>query len=248
MVEAGGDQVPEETMLEAFELAQAEIRQDLRSARGPAGAGRQAEVGRLRAHGRARGRAQGRRFGQRSPSTGFARPLPSSTRSSPAPRRRSPWPPPRTTWFGGHRSARASRRSSRRPALAAVEGPVREQFLADLRELTDAEQDSKELRSAKRDLLFDRILEELTLPFPVGQPPAGGRAGGQGLGDEAVHQACLRGGLQGPRPEEDRSRQAPPGRALGGGDPSRRVRGRGEPPHARLGALHARPDADHDAC
>ena len=30
--------------------------------------------------------------------------------------------------------------------LAAVEGPLREQFLADLRELTDAEQDSKELQ------------------------------------------------------------------------------------------------------
>ena len=58
--------------------------------------------------------------------------------------------------------------------LAAVEGPLREQFLADLRELTDAEQDSKELRSAKRDLLFNRILEEIELPFPVGSPPAEG--------------------------------------------------------------------------
>ena len=51
---------------------------------------------------------------------------------------------------------------------------MREQFLADLRELTDAEQDSKELRSAKRDLLYDRILEELSLPFPVGPAPAEG--------------------------------------------------------------------------
>ena len=33
---------------------------------------------------------------------------------------------------------------------AAVEGPVREQFENDLRALTDAEQDSKELKSAKR--------------------------------------------------------------------------------------------------
>src|SRR5918999_861571 len=61
---------------------------------------------------------------------------------------------------------------------AAVEGPVREQFENELRELTDAEQDSKELRSAKRQLLFDRILESLELPFPVGpatvdgEPPA----------------------------------------------------------------------------
>ena len=37
----------------------------------------------------------------------------------------------------------------------AVEAPVREQFENDLRGLTDAEQDSKELKSAKRSLLFD---------------------------------------------------------------------------------------------
>jgi polyribonucleotide nucleotidyltransferase len=62
--------------------------------------------------------------------------------------------------------------------LAAVEGPVREQFEDDLRGLTEAEQDSKELRSAKRQLLFDRIVETVELPFPVGpatvdgDPPA----------------------------------------------------------------------------
>ncbi len=50
----------------------------------------------------------------------------------------------------------------------AVEGPVREQFGDDLRALTDAEQDSKQLKSAKRHLLFDRITEEVELPFPVG--------------------------------------------------------------------------------
>jgi len=50
-----------------------------------------------------------------------------------------------------------------------VEGPVREQFGDELRALTDAEQDSKQLRSAKRSLLFDRIVEEVQLPFPVGQ-------------------------------------------------------------------------------
>jgi polyribonucleotide nucleotidyltransferase len=52
--------------------------------------------------------------------------------------------------------------------LAAAEGPVREQFGDDLQALTDAEQDSKELKSAKRSLLFDRILAEVTLPFPSG--------------------------------------------------------------------------------
>jgi polyribonucleotide nucleotidyltransferase len=52
--------------------------------------------------------------------------------------------------------------------LVAVEGPVREQFEDQLRALTDAEQDSKELKSAKRQLLFDRIVEGVDLPFPVG--------------------------------------------------------------------------------
>ncbi|HEY1563430.1 MAG TPA: polyribonucleotide nucleotidyltransferase [Gaiellaceae bacterium] len=50
----------------------------------------------------------------------------------------------------------------------AVEGPVREQFGDELKALTDAEQDSKALRSAKRQLLFDRIVEDVELPFPVG--------------------------------------------------------------------------------
>jgi polyribonucleotide nucleotidyltransferase len=50
----------------------------------------------------------------------------------------------------------------------AVEGPVREQFENELRALTDAEQDSKQLKSAKRHLLFERIGEEVKLPFPVG--------------------------------------------------------------------------------
>jgi polyribonucleotide nucleotidyltransferase len=55
-----------------------------------------------------------------------------------------------------------------RERMAAVEQPVRDQFEDALRELTEAEQDSKELRSAKRQLLFDRIIETVDLPFPVG--------------------------------------------------------------------------------
>ena len=50
----------------------------------------------------------------------------------------------------------------------AVEGPVREQFGDELKALTDAEQDSKALKSAKRQLLFDRIIDEVELPFPAG--------------------------------------------------------------------------------
>src|SRR5581483_9010632 len=51
---------------------------------------------------------------------------------------------------------------------AAVAGPVRDQFESDLRGLTDDEQDSKELKSAKQHLLYERIIETAELPFPVG--------------------------------------------------------------------------------
>jgi polyribonucleotide nucleotidyltransferase len=50
----------------------------------------------------------------------------------------------------------------------ATEGPVREQFESELRALTDAEQDSKQLKSAKRHLLFEHIAETVELSFPVG--------------------------------------------------------------------------------
>jgi polyribonucleotide nucleotidyltransferase len=60
--------------------------------------------------------------------------------------------------------------------LEVVEGPVRDQFEDDLRTLTEAEQDSKELKSAKRHLLFDRIIETVELPFPVGPATADGEA------------------------------------------------------------------------
>ena len=60
-----------------------------------------------------------------------------------------------------------------RARTEAVIAPVREQFEADLRALTDAEQDSKELKSAKRHLLFDRIIDTVELPFPAGPTPEG---------------------------------------------------------------------------
>jgi polyribonucleotide nucleotidyltransferase len=50
----------------------------------------------------------------------------------------------------------------------AAEVPVREQFETDLRGLTEAEQDSKDLKSAKRNLLYTRIVETVSLPFPTG--------------------------------------------------------------------------------
>src|SRR6476469_8871200 len=60
--------------------------------------------------------------------------------------------------------------------LQTVLQPVREQFENDLRALTDAEQDSKELKSAKRQLLFDHIIDTVRLPFPVGPSVGEGEA------------------------------------------------------------------------
>jgi polyribonucleotide nucleotidyltransferase len=60
--------------------------------------------------------------------------------------------------------------------LESVLQPVREQFEDELRVLTDAEQDSKELKSAKRQLLFDRIVETVKLAFPVGPSVGEGEA------------------------------------------------------------------------
>ncbi len=173
MVEAGARQVPEDTILEAFELAHSEIRricdvlEDLRR-----------QVGRPKwvdvdltadleaSHGdgvRAAIAEHGLReasavveelVAEASPEIGM-----SSTEEDMVRRTQ----------------VRASFASILEKArMGAVEGPVRDQFEHELRELTDAEQDSKELKSAKRDLLFDRILEEVQLSFPVGPAPAEG--------------------------------------------------------------------------
>ncbi|MCL4289229.1 MAG: polyribonucleotide nucleotidyltransferase [Thermoleophilia bacterium] len=57
--------------------------------------------------------------------------------------------------------------------LEAVTDAVRRQFESELRALTDAEQGSKELKSAKRDLLFGRIVDTVELPFPGGAGDGG---------------------------------------------------------------------------
>ncbi len=60
---------------------------------------------------------------------------------------------------------------------AAVYGPVKEQFGDGIRALTDAEQDSKELKSAKRHALLDQIAATISLPFPSrGEPDEHGNA------------------------------------------------------------------------
>ena len=113
--------------------------------------------------------------------------------------------------------------------LAAVEGPVREQFENDLRALTDAEQDSKELKSAKRHLLFDRIVDAVELPFPVG--PATVDGDGPTVKDsltksyvkkaaEAIYKDLVRKKIA-------IDKRRPDGRAHRG-DPADRVRGDGQ--------------------
>jgi polyribonucleotide nucleotidyltransferase len=166
MVEAGADEIPEDTILEAFELAHAEIlkiceaQEDLRrqvgkekwldaeltdqleSEHGPRIAERIAADGLREA-----GAAVEELVSELSPSLSME-----------------------STEDDIRRQIQV--RSSlamilERQRLEATVAPVREQFEDDLRALTEAEQDSKELKSAKRNLLFDRIEEEIRLPFPV---------------------------------------------------------------------------------
>jgi len=59
--------------------------------------------------------------------------------------------------------------------LVAVEGPVREQFEAQLRSLTEAESDTKYLKSRKRGMLFDSIVAGVDLPFPSSDGDAEGK-------------------------------------------------------------------------
>ena len=135
----------------------------------------------------------------------------------------------------------AARMISEERRLKALVDPVREQFAPALRELSDAEQDSKELKSAKRAAVNKRIETELRLPFP---------SGAEGTLDplaQELREEGRRRGLQVDRPPEDRGRQAAPRRPHRRGDPPDHLRGLGRPAHARLGALHPRPDAGADA-
>jgi polyribonucleotide nucleotidyltransferase len=188
MVEAGADQVPEDVILEALELAHAEIRricealEELRAQVGkPKWVDPELTEELEAAHGEAV-RAAIAEHGLREAAAvvdalvADASPEISMASTEDDMVRRM--------------QARASFSAIlERSRLASVEGPVRAQFLDDLRELTDAEQDSKELRSAKRDLLFDRILEEIALPFPVGQ---GGAEGEPAVKDSLTKQFVKR--------------------------------------------------------
>jgi polyribonucleotide nucleotidyltransferase len=170
MVEAGAMEVPEDTILGAFELAHEEIRKlceaqeelrrgagkpkwldleltsELSERHGPAVAER------IRSHGlREAGALIDELLGELGPALTM-----DSTEDDIVRRMQVRW---------------ALGLLLEQERLKAVEGPVRAQFEDGLRALTEAEQDSKELKSAKRQLLFDRIVEEIELPFPVGTTP-----------------------------------------------------------------------------
>ncbi|MFL5947433.1 MAG: hypothetical protein ACJ743_03140, partial [Gaiellaceae bacterium] len=172
MVEAGADEIPEDTILEAFELAHDEIRkicdaqEELRRQMGKEKWLDPELTAQLEGE-------HGDRFAERIASEGLREAgtvveqlveelsAPLSMESTEDDIRRQIQV----------RSSLAMILDRQR--LDAVVTPVREQFEDDLRALTEAEQDSKELKSAKRKLLFDRIIEGVRLPFPV-SPPAEG--------------------------------------------------------------------------
>jgi polyribonucleotide nucleotidyltransferase len=172
MVEAGADEIPEETILEALELAHREIvklceaQEDLRSQAGKAkwlDLDVYADIERDNGH----------TVWERIQSAGLkdASLAVDELLAELAPKLTMESTDEDITRQTQVRSALLMLLEKQR--LVAVEGPVREQFGDDLRALTDAEQDSKQLKSAKRALLFDKIIDEVQLPFPVGQPVDG---------------------------------------------------------------------------
>jgi len=175
MVEASAQEVPEETLLEAFEVAHAEIRklceaqEDLRRQAGKAKWLDVDFAGELEEE-------VGPRFRERIHAVGLreAAALVEEVIAEKC--------PPLTMDSTEEDIIRETQvRYSlglllERERLQAVLGPVREQFEDGLRALTDSEQDSKQLKSAKRQLLFERIIETVELPFPVGPATVEGDA------------------------------------------------------------------------
>jgi polyribonucleotide nucleotidyltransferase len=175
MVEAGGDQVPEDTILEAFDLAHNEIRRicdaldELRAQVGkPKWLDPELTAELERDYGHTiwqRIQEHGLREGGAIVEELLEQLAPEITMDS------TEEDIVRAT------QVRASLQLLlEKQRMIAVEAPVREQFEADLRSLTEAEQDSKELKSAKRALLFERIVEGVELPFPVGPATVEGDA------------------------------------------------------------------------
>ena len=168
MIEAGGDQVPEETMLEAFELAQSEIVRicdAIDELAREAGKAKWIDL-ELNADLAARqGEAVERRISEHGIQDAveivddlLAEEAPAITMES-----------GEDDIIREHQVRNGLKMLLEAKRLEVVESAVRAQFEDDLRSLTDAEQDSKELKSRKRDILYGRILEEVQLPFPIAE-------------------------------------------------------------------------------
>ena len=172
MVEAGGDEVPEATLLEALELAHGEItrlceaQEDLRRQVGkPKWLDTELTEELEASHGeRINARIAG--AGIREAGAAVAEIVRELC-------------PPLTIESTEEDIVRETQvRASlemilERRRLEAVVEPVRAQFESELRALTEAEQDSKQLKSAKRALLYDKIIDSVGLPFPVGPAAEG---------------------------------------------------------------------------
>jgi polyribonucleotide nucleotidyltransferase len=174
MIEAGADQIPEETMLEAFELAHGEIRRicdvidDLRAQVGKPKWVDPALTSELEStHGNAiwqRIQDEGLKAAASIVDEIVDEICPDITLDS--------------TEDDMVREMQVKAGLALvldKQRLVAVEGPVREQFGNELRELTDAEQDSKYLKSRKRHILYDRIVEGVALPFPAADEESDGK-------------------------------------------------------------------------
>src|SRR5260221_7028342 len=154
MVEAGADEVPEDILLEALEIAHGEIKriceaqEDLRNQAGKAKWLDTDLTAQLES-------SHGHAIWERSQSDGL--------------REGAAVVEELTVELAGEISMDSTEEDIQRQSqvkaslnmllekqrLVAVEGPVRGQFESQPRALTDAEQDSKELKSAKRHLLFE---------------------------------------------------------------------------------------------
>jgi len=174
MIEAGADQIPEETMLQAFELAHAEIKRicdvidDLREQVGKPKWVDPALTAELEAtHGDAiwqRIQEQGLMAAGSIVSEIVDEICPDVTLNS--------------TEDDMVRETQAKAGLALvldKQRLVAVEGPVRAQFENELRELTDAEQDSKYLKARKRGILYEQIVEGVNLPFPASDGESDGK-------------------------------------------------------------------------
>ncbi len=172
MVEAGANQVPEEKLLEALEIAHEEIKricaaqEELRSLAGKPKWLDAAKTDELEAE-------YGPKIAARIGEVGL--------------REASAYVDELQTEIGGAITMDSTEedvinRTQARSSLALIlerirldetKKAVRAQFETELKALTDAEQDSKELKSAKRSLLYDLIVDSVDLPFPVGPDTEG---------------------------------------------------------------------------